>query len=1263
MTKKLKLPNKQKGGIVDPRGQWAHPGEVTIIPGTDITMHGVDYPVLGISDTGDTQMMTPGNNYKFKGNKVTEYPQQSTANMKKKLIIAQTGTGLSGPVLRSGPSVKNSAPPNPIVTKAPPTGNFVNSTFPMQSGGHVGYNWQTPMYGWGQNGMMVGPDQGGGQTQDQQPQDQPQQGQVDPQQQQMMQLMHEVEQALQQGASPKEVAKTLAKEGVPKKAAQQIIQQVMSQSAQQQPPQGQEQQPQQAQAPVQEMPQAQTGLRLMANGPGAVPSDPELNPQISNPNWLQSQSGPQAPSGYPNTTATTASVPQNQIPPVTGSTDNIPAPGTTGQVKMKPKSPWYTGDFYADRAIYAGNRAQDLNQQYQQDAGDPTIGKDQLKREHQAVQGNQIISGVSGFQSVLGGIETGLGVAGKLFSNNQARKQEMEQQFYNNNKNREVIGPDRGSNSTPAFAKDGYVIPYGTLPFQTGGAVPTEGSDFQSDNPNVMTERGETITDPTQGPIGPGGQPTGAVVHDTTGDAHSDPSGGNAYNLGPDSVVHSKVLGIKVGDFLASLEGHPHASYIAGKITEKFSNPDKEVSYAQLAKVFETKKLADEVEKIAKKGEKMEKEDPGNQGTSVTRKTLDLNKKTLERQDALKKEQMATNTEITGAQGPIHNVAENLKMQGAYGSKIQKETEEAAAGNPPTAGSGIQMKGKKMLVPMAQSGMKMKRMSEEEYNNMFPQQQAPPAGGPETPYNPTQTTPGTTNTGTYYNPGATPQVTPPQTGQIPPSPYTPQAATPGSTWNGPGFTYPAQKSPFASNAGGPYKTSEIPTGYGDPAELAKIRQNTGQYFPNSSVITPGYTLQSPGATQEVQTKETPGAIVDAYQNGFLRLNNRHMDLMKNTDSYKAAHPGGKGEPTDTDYARFVSIHPELVVQGHKDNLWGKDAVKYNTFTPETQEAYDRWIKDQRQVGQGFSIDKDYTQNPEDQPEYWNVDLSKISKKNPEAGPTGLPQDATVTPGRGTGKAVYREGLNPINIAQPLAGLFMRRDPAPYIEDQGAKNALAATTKQQFHNNQAEKQDMERSYRAQTQYNPQNAPWMTAQAAANKYQSQNVSNEKTANLNAEIQKHYEDTANVLREKAGTNKAQALDQLAKRTAQVRWKDSALTLNSIGDIGKAYMENRLENRKAALYQGMFKNAGYNPWDGTYIGNAETSLVAGAPDEATAARARGESSLDAQREAHALEFLKKGDMESAHAALYGRQKWVPGSKQLGGTVKRIPARMKKKK
>jgi hypothetical protein len=83
--------------IVDPMGQWAHPGEVTIIPSTDITMEGVDYPVLGISDTGDQQMMYPGEDYDFDGEYVTEYPMMKKGGWLNKY---QGGGQLKKPTLK-----------------------------------------------------------------------------------------------------------------------------------------------------------------------------------------------------------------------------------------------------------------------------------------------------------------------------------------------------------------------------------------------------------------------------------------------------------------------------------------------------------------------------------------------------------------------------------------------------------------------------------------------------------------------------------------------------------------------------------------------------------------------------------------------------------------------------------------------------------------------------------------------------------------------------------------------------------------------------------------------------------------------------------------------------------------------------------------------------------------------------------------------------------------------------------------------------------
>lgn len=67
----------QQGGVIeDNQGQWAYPGDVTKIDGGNITMKGVNYPVLGVSDKGEQQMMYPNKNYQFQGaESVTEYPQ------------------------------------------------------------------------------------------------------------------------------------------------------------------------------------------------------------------------------------------------------------------------------------------------------------------------------------------------------------------------------------------------------------------------------------------------------------------------------------------------------------------------------------------------------------------------------------------------------------------------------------------------------------------------------------------------------------------------------------------------------------------------------------------------------------------------------------------------------------------------------------------------------------------------------------------------------------------------------------------------------------------------------------------------------------------------------------------------------------------------------------------------------------------------------------------------------------------------------------
>jgi len=62
---KAKAPAKPKDIITDPAGQWKYPGQETRIPGNDITMQGVNYPVWAQPNVGPGVAMQPGQDYYF----------------------------------------------------------------------------------------------------------------------------------------------------------------------------------------------------------------------------------------------------------------------------------------------------------------------------------------------------------------------------------------------------------------------------------------------------------------------------------------------------------------------------------------------------------------------------------------------------------------------------------------------------------------------------------------------------------------------------------------------------------------------------------------------------------------------------------------------------------------------------------------------------------------------------------------------------------------------------------------------------------------------------------------------------------------------------------------------------------------------------------------------------------------------------------------------------------------------------------------------
>jgi hypothetical protein len=58
--------------VVGRRGAPDVNNKVNIIPSGNITMKGVNFPVKGVDNLGNTKIMKPGKDYKFPGTIVTE---------------------------------------------------------------------------------------------------------------------------------------------------------------------------------------------------------------------------------------------------------------------------------------------------------------------------------------------------------------------------------------------------------------------------------------------------------------------------------------------------------------------------------------------------------------------------------------------------------------------------------------------------------------------------------------------------------------------------------------------------------------------------------------------------------------------------------------------------------------------------------------------------------------------------------------------------------------------------------------------------------------------------------------------------------------------------------------------------------------------------------------------------------------------------------------------------------------------------------------
>ena len=1142
---------------------------------------------------------------------------------------------------------------------------------------------------------------------------------------QEQQIVQEVAQALQQGAQPQQILQELVKQGVPQQQAQQIIQQVMQQMQQQGGGQGaqggdpsqqqQQQDPSQQQAPDQgqqgggEMPQARGGLRMKGAVKGQQQGD--ATAQIQRLAQKVAQNDPQAL----QVLKTLPPAAQQQVMQMVQQMgQQQQAQGDTGQGDPNQQPQMWAGGrlpialngigtplaggspylgYYGSLSAYYNAVGQDYSQQAKKDQAeadkmrttfDPnnTSGYGAVDALSRQAGLEKRTAGALKFTSDAAGVDQGIhdiaGAAGgisTLFSNYQAKQQDEQQRLYTERNNRAVISPIHGGDPTmggqvgsnPAFKRwggiarngtavgDGYAPNLFRMMYQDGGQVPTEGSAFKSQDPNVMTERGETIQDPTKGPTGSDGQPTGAVVHDTTGDQHSDPSGGNAYKLGQNSVVHSKALGVKVGDFLEYAKGFPDAAKIIAAVQAKYPNPDKEVSFAKISALFDTAKLLKEVSKIEREAEKNEKHGADPNSTKVTKTTAGLNRKTLGSQLEQKKAEIQQNSQIAGADGPMHAMSETLKGAGAYGPKVQQEQQDQAQNPEAKFGKKIKMRvGGKLKLPTYQHSGPAVGTGDDVYAsdngalkvspkiNMRNVPQGVDNNG-EVPVTPSRWFRNPHNQMNAPLQQVAPQVTPQVTPQIQMAQgpvNTQQAVAPIQGPVTPTYTFNSGTS-FPSSTNGQFK----------PEEVHNVWDNT---------------YQSKSKEDIRKEQETLG-----YQPGFNNFPSydHPEQFMQNM-----VNAGFAGDWTSPTVNKDMQNH--LMDKALSDPRWEEKAKR----------VYERYLTTSQ--GYGAALDKNnkhtgtvpWTALNNDQKRAWLADdqngvrtydmaAALAEQGSPAQAPTiagttkidtsGINDAGSVA--HGAKKRIFTQGQT-ADVGD-VAALLAPRRPVPYVEDKGAADALAATTRQRFVNPYTG--DVQRALLAKT-WNNTNDPVARARMAQDKANSYEESQKRFSEAdreNAGIEQKYSDEQNRLRQAAGTNKATALNSGVTRNAQAVAAAEKQYINALGDLDYKSKERAKDNFASALYQQRSPNVNLLPF-------GQLQDVAGGHDILHEGVARLDeagflSPIDKQRLAKARDLGADYYKKEAETILDEKKALMMGfhNKKYGGKVGRVSPKMLKKK
>ena len=115
-------------GSVTSTGYWPDSpdrnNDFNVIPSNEITMEGMDIPLMGMDNLGNTQYMTPGNNYTFPGSYVTETPIAKQGGMYLGAYMAHGGALKPLPKAKDGNPLTE-ALVRGVKTAAEPTNNYI----------------------------------------------------------------------------------------------------------------------------------------------------------------------------------------------------------------------------------------------------------------------------------------------------------------------------------------------------------------------------------------------------------------------------------------------------------------------------------------------------------------------------------------------------------------------------------------------------------------------------------------------------------------------------------------------------------------------------------------------------------------------------------------------------------------------------------------------------------------------------------------------------------------------------------------------------------------------------------------------------------------------------------------------------------------------------------------------------------------------------------------------------------------------------------